>query len=186
MEPFKLIHAWEGRPDEYAAYFLYERMKHDGCVDSEGKIELVQRDGMFCQAPVPYTPAKLSRLIRNRIININHIIKIDCEIHPVSCVNFKKEQQIVYEKQNQQAILNNNISLLSDKEREELAHLNRWLHEKQIRTYFTQYDEYIQEYFVRMYQITLSDGEAIFIPELDLRSIIGNSLFEQLTIKPNS
>ena len=184
MESFKLIHIWEGRPDEYAAYFLHERMKADGCVDKDGKIELVQRNGMFCQAPTTYTRKDLIRLIKPRIVHTDHIVKIECQIHPLTCINFQKEQKVVAQKQNRQEELTANISLLSDKEREELIYLKRWLHESQVRAYFTQYDEYTQEYFVRMYRLTLSDGESFFAPEQDVRDIIGNSLFDGLSAKP--
>lgn len=184
MERFKLVHVWEGRPDEYAAYFLHERMKADGCVDKDGRVELVQRNGMFCQAPTLYERKELARLLRPRVIHADHIIRIECQIHPLTCINFAKEQTVVAAKQAKLDELSANISLLSDREREELIYLKRWLHENQVRAYFTQYDEYTHEYFVRMYQLTLSDSDTFFTPEQDVRPIIGEKLFEALT--PNS
>lgn len=185
MDPFKLVHAWEGRPDEYAAYFLYERMQGDGCVDAQGRVELVQRNGMFSQTPTAYTRKALAKFIRPRIINSQHVVKVDCQIHLFTCINFMKEQQIVETKKNRQARLNADITLLNDKEREELGYLNRWLHEKQMSSYFTQFDEYTQEYFIRMYRLVLSDGDAFFAAERDVRDIVGDKLFEALAAKPH-
>ncbi|RRD90507.1 hypothetical protein [Conchiformibius steedae] len=181
---FRLVQTWEGNPDEYAANFLYKRMIEDGCVNADGKVELIQRTGMFCPAPAPHSKQDLERRIRARIININRISEIYCQLHCLTCINFRKEEAVAQRKQARQQDLLANQSILSDREREELLYLNRWLHDKKERSYFTQYDEYIQEYCIKMYRVVLSDSESFLVPKDDVRKIVGDELLLQLSEKP--
>lgn len=184
MEPFQLIQTWEGNPDEYAAYFMYKRLKDDGCINNEGKIELVQRTGMFCPVPNPYSKQDLGKRIRARIININRISEIYCQLHCFTCINFLKEEEVANQKRARQQDLVSNQMLLTEREREELLYLNRWLHDKKERSYFTQYDEYIQEYYVKIYKVVLSDAESFFVPKEDIVKIIGEEMTAQLSERP--
>ncbi|UOP04311.1 hypothetical protein [Conchiformibius kuhniae] len=183
-ELFQLVQTWEGNPDEYAAYFLYKKLKEDGCVNADGKVELIQRSGMFCPAPSPHSREDLGKRIRARIININRISEIYCQIHCLTCINFQKEEEVARRKHTRQQDLLANQSILSDREREELLYLNRWLHDRKERSYFTQYDEYVQEYCIKMYKVFLSDAESFLVPKNDVMKIVGEELLLQLSEKP--